>query len=134
MSARPSAEDAVRSEAMDRLEAVEAAWRGEAEAVISGMKEWRAQHPRATFSEIERALDERLDGMRARLLEDLALASAASDLSEPAERPRCPACGAELRARGAHERGVVTRGDRVVRLRRRYAACPSCRGGRFPPG
>jgi hypothetical protein len=135
MRARRSAEDAARGEAMDRLEAVEAAWHREAEAVISGMREWRAQHPRATFSEIEAALDARLDGMRARLLEDLALASRAADLSgEAGERPGCPACGAELRPRGTHEREVVTRGDRVVRLARRYAACPTCGGGRFPPG
>lgn len=120
---------------MDRLEAVEAAWHREAEAVISGMKEWRAQHPRATFTEIEEALDVRLDGMRARLLEDLALASRATDLSgEAAERPRCADCGAELRPRGVHPREVVTRGDQVVHLERQYAACPQCGGGRFPPG
>lgn len=120
---------------MERLEAVEAAWHREAEAVISGLKEWRAQHPRATLAEIEQALDERLDGMRARLLEDLALASRAADLSGGrGERPRCPECAVEAVPRGTHERQVVTRGDRVVRLRRRYAACPRCGGGRFPPG
>ena len=120
---------------MDRLEAVEAAWHREAEAVISGLQEWRAQHPRATFTEIEQALDARLDGMRARLLEDLALASRAADLSaEAGERPPCPDCGAVLRPRGVHEREVVTRGDRVVHLARQYAACPRCGGGRFPPG
>jgi uncharacterized protein with PIN domain len=132
---RPSAEDGAKGWGMDRLEAIEAAWHREAEAVITGIKEWRAQHPRATFTEIEQALDARLDGMRARLLEDLALASRAADLSgEAGERPRCPDCGAELRPRGGHEREVVTRGDRVVRLARRYAACPECGGGRFPPG
>jgi hypothetical protein len=120
---------------MGRLDEIEAAWHREAEAVISGMKEWRQAHPRATFAEIEAALDARLDGMRARLLEDLALASGATDLSGgPGERPRCPECAVELEARGAHERQVVTRGDRAVRLRRRYAACPHCGGGRFPPG
>jgi uncharacterized protein with PIN domain len=120
---------------MGRLDEVEAAWHREAEAVISGMKEWRQAHPRATFAEIEAAVDARLDGMRARLLEDLALASRATDLSGgAAERPRCPDCGGELRARGAHEREVVTRGDRVVRLQRQYVACPACGGGRFPPG
>ena len=46
------------------------------------MKEWRLQHPTATLSEIEDALDERLSGMRARMLEDLALASAARNLSQ----------------------------------------------------
>jgi len=39
------------------------------------MKEWRVQHPRATLSEMEVALDESLNRMRARMLEDMALAS-----------------------------------------------------------
>jgi uncharacterized protein with PIN domain len=121
---------------MDRLAAIEAAWHREADAVLSGIKEWREQHPRATFTEIEQALDARLDGMRARLLEDLALASRAADQSAEAEgeRPRCADCGSELRPRGRHAREVVTRGDRVVRLARQYAACPRCGGGHFPPG
>ena len=33
----------------------EARWHEEAEEVISGMKEWRLQHPKATFREIEQA-------------------------------------------------------------------------------
>ena len=49
---------------------------GEAEAVLTGFKEWRLQHPRATLSELEAALDGRLAVLRARLLEDAALASA----------------------------------------------------------
>lgn len=41
-------------------------WNELAEAVMTGMKEWRLQHPRATFRQIEAALDERLARMRAR--------------------------------------------------------------------
>ncbi len=43
------------------------------------MREWRLEHPKATFREIEAAVDEKLGGMRARLLEDLALASRAAE-------------------------------------------------------
>ena len=120
---------------MERLEDVEQAWQREAEAGILGVKAWREAHPRATFAAIEVALDARLSGRRARLLEDLALASQAADLSgAPAERPRCAAGDGELRPRGRHERGVLTQGDRTGRLRRRYAACPEGGGGGFPPG
>jgi hypothetical protein len=35
---------------------------------MSGMKEWRLQHPKATFRGIEAAVDEKLSGVRARLL------------------------------------------------------------------
>ena len=75
--------------------AMEARWRELSEDVFTGMAEWRVQHPRATFSAIEAALDERLATVRARMLQDVALASAATDLNtQPAEeRPCCPECG-----------------------------------------
>jgi ribosomal protein S27AE len=100
------------------------------------MADWRAAHPRATFNEIEAALDERLNRVRARVLADLALASAAADLQAASaeERPCCERCGAALRARGQSERGVVTQGGAEVRLVRSYATCPRCGDGSFPPG
>ena len=63
--------------------------------VMTGMKEWRLQHPRATFQEIESALDEELARVRARMLQDTALASRAAKVSEDygGERPECPECG-----------------------------------------
>lgn len=44
-------------------EALERKWRRLSEEVITGMKEWRQAHPKATLREIEAALDERLLGM-----------------------------------------------------------------------
>lgn len=49
----------------------DAKWHELAEEVMSGMKEWRLKHPRATLREIESTLDERLGKMRARMLADL---------------------------------------------------------------
>src|SRR5439155_22745877 len=63
--------------AMGGLEEAEGAWRREAEAVLSGLKGWRLGHPRATFRELEAAVDERLNRLRARWLADLALVSRA---------------------------------------------------------
>ena len=54
-----------------RIEDLDARWHELAEDVMTGMKEWRLQHPKATFREIEAALDERLARLRARMLEDL---------------------------------------------------------------
>lgn len=120
---------------MGRLDDVEARWHQEAELVISGMKEWRLQHPKATFREIEAAVDERLSAMRARLVEDLALASRVADLADqPAgERPRCATCGTALEAQSQQERTVLVHGGQAVRLRRAYAVCPTCGVGLFPP-
>jgi len=61
-------------------------WEKLAREVVSGMKEWRIQHPRATWKELEEALDQRLNRMRARLLEDMALASEAARLQEEGAR------------------------------------------------
>ena len=113
-----------------------ARWSEDAASVWTGMADWRAAHPKATFSEIEAALDARLNQVRARVLADLALASTAADLqaASAAERPRCEACGVVLQARGQSERAVVTQGGAEVRLRRSYATCPRCGDGTFPPG
>ena len=114
----------------------DAVWQQLADAVMSGMKEWRLQHPKATLREIETALDERLGKMRARMLEDVALASAAADVSQTseAERPRCPTCGAVLAARGQPIRELTTHFDQTLRLKRSYTVCPACGTGLFPPG
>jgi len=114
----------------------EARWREEAEEVISGMKEWRLQHPKATFREIEQALDQRMGKMRARLLQDAAMASAAADLTaaETGKRLQCTQCGAVLEDRGLQERQLTTHHDQVVCLERRYGVCPTCGAGFFPPG
>jgi YgiT-type zinc finger domain-containing protein len=115
---------------------VEGRWRALSEEVITGMAAWRAQHPRATLAQIEVVLDERLAGVRARMLQDVALATAAADLSAaPAtERPRCPECGHALEAHGVEERTLRTTHERTVTLRRSYARCPACGVGLFPPG
>ena len=114
----------------------DAVWNQLAQEVMSGMKEWRLQHPKATLREIEVALDERLGRMRARMLEDAALASAAADLSQAtaSERPVCPACGQGLAARGPSTRELTTHFDQTLHLKRSYAVCPQCGQGLFPPG
>ena len=111
-------------------------WCELADEVLSGIKEWRLQHPRASLREIEAALDERLSRLRARVLQDAALASAAATLSGAAggERPACPRCGQGLEARGQRERTLTTYHDRTITLARSYAACSSCGEELFPPG
>ena len=104
--------------------------------VLSGMKEWRLQHPRATLGEIERALDERLAGLRRRMIEDMAKASQATEWAGAAEgeKPVCPECQQPLQQRGQGERGLQTQGGQVISLKRRYGVCPQCGAGLFPPG
>lgn len=109
-------------------------WNKLAQEVLSGMRDWRVQHATATFAEIEEELDTRMTRMRAGLLEDLAMASAAADVggSSAQERPRCPTCGGALQERGKQERKLTTHGEQTVRLKRSYGYCPTCRVGFFP--
>ena len=54
-------------------------WNGLSEEILSGMAEWREQHPKATFREIEAEVDQRLAVLRARMLADAALRSAQAE-------------------------------------------------------
>jgi hypothetical protein len=116
-------------------EAFDRRWSSLAHEVLTGMKEWRLQHPTATFSEIEAALDERLGSLRARMLEDAAMASDAASWSQETadERPTCPFCGVPLVSRGDATRQLQTQAGQEVRLTRSYGTCPACEVGLFPP-
>src|SRR5947209_4081864 len=110
-------------------------WWPLAQAVLTGMKQWRLQHPTAPFTEIEAALDERMGQLRARMLEDVALASTAATWSQESglARPACPACGTPLQSRGQATRHLQTQAGQEVVLRRSYGTCPACGTGLFPP-
>ena len=116
---------------------VERRWRELIDEAIGGMDEWRRQHPRATFKEIETALDERLARVRAQMLQDAAMLSPLTDLTQAgsADRPHCPnpGCKQELTAHGLERRLLTTDGDQTITLTRSYASCRSCGTGLFPP-
>jgi hypothetical protein len=113
---------------------LDARWRELSEEVVTGMAEWRAQHPKATFQEIETALDERLGRLRARMLQDAALASHATDVRETPldERPRCSKCGTPLTHHSMQKRDLLTHHGHTVTLNRSYAICPACGEACFP--
>ena len=111
-------------------------WHQLSTEIMSGLSDWRIQHPKATLREMELELDTRLAHVRARMLEDLALASAASDwhASPAGEAPGCPQCASPLQLRGAHLRTLQTHGGQTLTLERQYGVCPVCQTGLFPPG
>jgi hypothetical protein len=65
---------------MPTLDELEARWQPLSQEVMHAMKEWRRQHPRATFQEIEMALDGQLARLRAQMLQDTALTSPTAHL------------------------------------------------------
>jgi YgiT-type zinc finger domain-containing protein len=113
----------------------ESRWHQVTEEITVGMRDWRAQHPKATLREIEDELDRRWAQARARLLEDLALHSAAADwpTDEETTPPTCPECGTPLQRHGQRTRTLQTHGGHDVALTRTYGTCPQCGRGLFPP-
>jgi ribosomal protein L34E len=102
--------------------------------ILSGMREWRLQHPDATLTEIEQALDARWYRLRARMIQELALErEAANWQANPAGPPSCPDCGRPLIRRGCQPRQLKTHGNHHLTLTRSYGYCPSCKRGHFPP-
>ena len=111
------------------------AWHGMTEEILVGMREWRNRHPKATLREMETELDSRWARVRARMLEDMALASAAADwaTTPEGEQPTCPDCGTPLQLRGTDTRTLQTHGGQALTLPRQYGSCPACGAGLFPP-
>lgn len=120
---------------MPNLDAVDAGWHQLSTEVIREMKAWRQAHPRATFREIEQALDEQLARLRARMLQDTALLSGTTDVRtlDETERPLCPQCSVRMEPRGQRSRELTTHFEQTIELKRSYTICPQCQLGIFPP-
>lgn len=116
-------------------EQLELRWRELSAEVARRMAAWRAQHPRATFQEIETEMDRELGALRARMLEDAAMASQVADLraKPPEQCPCCPTCGTRLQYRTQEKRTLQTQQDQSLTLERSYAVCPQCGQAFFPP-
>ena len=113
----------------------EQTWHHLTEEIMTGMREWRLQHPKATLREMELELDTRWARVRARMLQDMALSSAAADWSDTPHglHPTCPDCGTSLQLRSTDTRTLQTHGGQDLTLERRYGVCPACGAGLFPP-
>jgi DNA repair exonuclease SbcCD ATPase subunit len=109
-------------------------WREESGEVMKEVEHWREQHPKATFREIEAEIDQQLAGLRAKMLSDTAMASAAGDWEETGAGEVCPQCRVKLEGKGKKKRKLETRGRQEVELVREYGVCPKCGQGIFPPG
>jgi hypothetical protein len=110
-------------------------WQRLSAELIRNLCDWREATPTATLREIETELDGWLARLRARMLEDLALASARTtwSVTEATAPPTCPQCATALVERGQHQRQLLTHGDQTLTLDRSYGVCPACGTGLFPP-
>jgi len=101
---------------------------------VLGMTQWRKEHPKATWAEIEAAVDERMNQLRAQLIQDVVQMGETEEWSQQPEeeRPTCATCGKPLSARGKQSRFLQTTGGEAVKLTRTYGTCPTCGVGFFP--
>src|SRR6266851_7791741 len=62
---------------------------------VLGMTQWRKEHPKATWVEIEAAVDERINQLRAQLIQDMVQMGETEEWSQQPEeeRPKCVTCG-----------------------------------------
>lgn len=109
-------------------------WQGQSFELMTGMAEWRQQHPKATLREIEAELDKRLEVMRAKILEEAAMLSEVREWEEKEGAPTCPDCGVALEGRVKGVRSLQTHGGQEIKLERQYGVCPKCGQGFFPSG
>lgn len=106
-------------------------WLADAAERFATLERWRQAHPTAKWAEIEAAIDGELSQLRARMLGETALSSDATRLEGATA---CPDCGARLVGAGTRSRQLRTEQDQTIDLDRRYARCPACGSGLFPPG
>ena len=101
---------------------------------VLGMTKWRKEHPHATWAEIEAAVDERINQLRAQLIQDIVQMGESEQWNRmpQEERPKCATCGKPLSARGEQTRFIQTTGGEAVKLTRTYGPCPECGVGFFP--
>src|SRR5215471_18599720 len=73
---------------------------------LLGITQWRKEHPKATWAEIEAAIDEQMKQVRAQLIQDVVQMGEPEKWSElpEEERPKCARCGKALVARGKQTR------------------------------
>ncbi|MGB8346552.1 MAG: hypothetical protein WCD86_16825 [Ktedonobacteraceae bacterium] len=103
---------------------------------VLGITHWREEHPKATWAEIEAVVDERMNQLRAQVLQEVVQMGETQEWRKlpEAERPTCATCGKPLSARGKQSRYLQTTGGEAVKLTRTYGTCPTCGVGFFPPG
>ncbi len=106
------------------------AWERSLTQARAGLRQWRDAHPRATFDEIEAAVDAEMQRVRAQLVTE---AAGRVGNGSDAVGAVCPTCGQRLHARGNRTRTVTVAGEQVVTLTRAYMVCSGCGTGLFPP-
>lgn len=115
-------------------EQMKAALLREAEAEMAALleeaAEWQAEHPDATWDEMEQEVLQLRQRFGKHLVRVLVKQRGER---QPVPGPHCPECGAEMHYKGQKERRMVSMLGEVP-LERGYYYCSACQRSVFPPG
>lgn len=98
-----------------------------APSVRESMRAWRADHPHATFAEIEVEATHQVAALRAALITD-ALAT-----GDAVTAPTCGTCGRAMVRNGIHTRAIITSHQEPVRVTGYRYRCSVCGTALSPP-
>ena len=109
----------------------QAAFEALAAAIYEELEDWYAEHPEASFEEVEtQARAKRRTLMGA----GLAILTNGRDSGYALEGQRCPQCGREMAYKGQGFGRTVHGLEGDTRLERAYYVCLECGKTFFPPG
>jgi hypothetical protein len=94
------------------------------------LRQWRANHPEASFDEIAAQVTPRRRGLMGQLLAQLA---GQNGDGEVVEGLNCSECGQVMSYKGRPKRDVLHK-EGATELKRAYYYCAQCETGLFPPG
>ena len=99
------------------------------------LRQWRREHPQATFDEIDAEVVRRYAAVEAAVVAELSALGASTEGADPVVAAvRCPQCQTLMQRRGQRTRQALSRRGEAVPLTRDYYVCPACGAGLFPPG
>lgn len=98
------------------------------EAVSRKLLQWRQEHPQATLTEIEEAVEAELAKLRRQLVEEMVQEAASQTV------PACPQCGQPMVKNGRRRRKLKGKEGKTIELDRQQWRCLDCGATLFPPG
>ena len=94
------------------------------------MSQWRQANPKATLTEIEKAVEGELAALRKQLVEEMVQEGAVAGQ----EVPECPQCGQKMVKNGRRKRKLQSKEGQTIQLDRQQWRCLKCGATLFPPG
>ncbi len=111
-------------------EQLQAELMAEAKALIAELVAWERQAGAPKLSQMEARVLAVRQRLGQRLLEAMI---EDQEARQPAEPPKCPTCGAQMRYKGQKGTAIETRLG-GIQVERGYYHCAHCESGLFPPG